>query len=388
MKIRGMKNREFNFTKAAIQNLPIPEKGMVSYRDTKEKGLSIYVTSKGVMSFFVRKRIIGRDERVVLGQFPTMSIEQARKRAQIVKGQVAQGGNPNNEKTQLRGEITFGEMVTKYIECYSKKEKKSWRYDVREFNKFLSHWFKRKLSSITNQDVRNLHQKIRSENGLYQANRLLERVRALYNKAIKEWGWKGVNPTDGIKKYKEIKRDRFLSKDELPRFFKAVSEEPSETIRDYILLSLLTGARKSNVLSMSWKDIDFHHKTWRIPDTKNGEPVVIPLIDQAIDILQKRKETQEDNCPWVFPSKTSASGHLMEPKKAWQRILKNAEIEDLRIHDLRRTLGSYQAITGASLSVIGKSMGHKSQQATQIYARLSTDPVRESLTKAVEAMNI
>jgi integrase len=91
---------------------------------------------------------------------------------------------------------------------------------------------------------------------------------------------------------------------------------------------------------------------------------------------------------WVFPSKRSnaKTPHLSEPKGAWKRIRTAAKIEGVRVHDLRRTLGSWQAMTGASLTVIGKSLGHRSGTATAIYARLALDPVRESMNKAVTAM--
>jgi integrase len=90
---------------------------------------------------------------------------------------------------------------------------------------------------------------------------------------------------------------------------------------------------------------------------------------------------------WVFPS-TGKTGHLVEPKKAWKRILERADLSDLRIHDLRRSLGSWQAATGASLSIIGKSLGHKNINSTAIYARLNIDPVRESMETATSAMMV
>ena len=85
-----MKNL-FNFTKANIQSLPIPKTGKVSYKDEKEKGLSLYITSTGVISFFVRKRVHSRDERIILGNFPDMSVENARKNALKIKSQIAEG---------------------------------------------------------------------------------------------------------------------------------------------------------------------------------------------------------------------------------------------------------------------------------------------------------
>ena len=131
---------------------------------------------------------------------------------------------------------------------------------------------------------------------------------------------------------------------------------------------------------MKWEDIDWNNKVWNIlhTESKNKEKLTIILSAHAINILAKR--TNNDSI-YVFSS-TGKTGHIVEPKSAWKRILKRANIEDLRIHDLRRTLGSYQAIQGASSIIIGKSLGHKSQQATAIYSRLNLDPVRESVESA------
>ncbi len=392
MKTKNEGNK-YNFTKIFIESLEIPEAGQRSYyKDAKVIGLEIMVTSSGHKSFKVTKKKEGKFIRITLGGYPDLSIENARKKALEVNTQLAQGVNPNEEKNQLRKEMVFGDLFALYMERYSKKFKRSWKYDEREVNKFLGHWFRKKISEIKNQEIRLLHEKIRDKNGLYQANRLLERIRAIYNKAI-EWGYKGENPADNIKKFKETSRDRFIQPDELPRIFRALENEENEVTRDYIYISLYTGARKANVLEMSWDEINFTTKEWRIPKTKNGDAISLPLIKEAIEILKERKKQNAKMKlgalprEYVFPSITSQSGHLADPKKAWQRILKEAQIKDLRLHDIRRTLGSYQAITGASLPVIGKSLGHKTSQATQIYARMNLDPVRQSLENAVGLMN-
>ena len=377
-----MTSFKINFTKSNLSQIIPPEKGRRDYYyDLKEKSLILDVTNTGTKSFYLYKRVNGSPERIFLGLHPDISVEQARKLASQKKGEIAFGINPKDKRIAQKTEITFGEMFNQFMERYSKKYKKSWQYDEREVNKFLSHWFKRKASSISRQEIQLLHENIREENGLYQANRLLERIRAIYNKNI-EWGWNGVNPSLGIKKFKEQSRDRFIQPDELPRFFEALNEELNYTIRDYIWISLLTGARKSNVLAMRWNEINFVRREWRIPDTKNGESLTVHLSDQAIEILENRVKSSE----FVFPSDLSSKGYLQDPKKAWARILKKAGIEDLRIHDLRRTLGSWQVATGASLPVIGKSLGHKSSKATEVYARLNLDPVRESVNKATNAM--
>ncbi len=379
-----MPSHRLNFTKVTLLSAPTPEKGKRDYYyDEREKGLVMDVTSTGAKSFYLYRRIEGRPERVFLGRFPDLSVENARTEAQKRKGEIAVGVNPQAEKRKLRAEMTFGELFQLYMTRYSKLHKRSWQYDEREVNKFLSHWFNRRISGITPDEVHRLHAKIGSENGLYQANRLLERLRAILNKAI-EWGWEGPNPAAKVKKYKEKTRDRFLQPDEFPKFFEALADEENGVARDFIIMSLLTGARKSNVLSMRWEEIDFHFRTWRIPETKNGDPLTLPLSDKAIELLNERKQGAESD--WVFPSPRDPFHHLNDPKKAWGRILAKAGIKDLHIHDLRRTLGSYQATTGANSFIIGKSLGHKSQQSTAIYARLNLDPVRESVNKAADVM--
>ena len=388
--------KQINFTKSTLEKLPPSKKGLLYYKDIKEKGLSLYITNNGIITFFIRKRINGQDKRIIIGNFPTISVENARKAVLKIKSEIAQGINPSEEKERLKQEMTFGELFNEFMERYSKKQKTTWQQDEKEVNRLCNHWFKRKISTISNQEIRLFHERLGSESGIYQANRMLERIRAIYNKAI-EWGYKGNNPTANIKKFKEQARDRFIQPDELPRFFKALEQEENAVARDYIYISLYTGARRSNVLAMKWEEINFTSLQWRIPKTKNGESLTIPLSDFAIEILEKRKKDNEKlslemnlqdfQKQWVFPSLTSKSGHLKEPKKAWKRILERAEIKDLRLHDIRRTLGSYQAISGASLQIIGKSLGHKSSQATEIYSRMNLDPVRQSVDKALNLIN-
>ncbi len=426
-------NDTLNFTKALLASLPIPPNGKRhSFKDSRVQGLIIRVTPNGKKTFQLYQKHQGRPVRVTLGSFPDTTIEQARREATKAKGALAAGTNPNIEKDRLRKEITLRQLFDLYMERYSKVEKKSWQYDEREINKFLSHWFNRKISDISKYEIKSLHLRIRENNGLYQANRMLERIRSMYNKAI-EWGWDGSNPTQGIKKFKEKSRDRYVRPNEMPLLLRAIAAEANEVARDYVYISLFTGARKTNVLQMRWEQIDWHNRTWRIPDTKNGEPVTIPLSVKAEEILERRLKASPGN-PWVFPSETSKQGHLTDPKKAWIRIKQRATLAlwnqdneaaalielvaqalpsahdigalfsavakeasrrktelptglmDLRLHDIRRTFGSYQAISGASLQIIGESLGHKSQQSTQVYAKLHNDPVRASIERATEAM--
>lgn len=379
-----MKTKRHNFTKHFIESLPIPKKGIRDYyKDTKVFGLEIMVTNTGLKSFKVRKKKEGKDIRVTLGRYPEMSIEKARDLGLKISSQIAEGVNPNKEEEVVEPEIDFGKLFELYIRQYAQKHKRTYKEDIKQYKRYLSKLKKRKISTISKEDVTKIHNFIGSKHGIYAGNRALSLIQAMYNKGI-EWGWEGKNPAQGIKKFKEKTRDRFLQADEFPRFWGAVMEEGNKEIRDYILISLLTGARQGNVLSMRWEEVHLERKQWRIPETKNGEALTVPLPPLGVDILTMRKEKVRSK--WVFPSATSRSGHLEEPKKGWARILERAGIKDLRMHDLRRTLGSWQAATGATTAIIGKSLGHKNKNTTAIYERLNLDPVKQSVERATDAM--
>ena len=378
--------KKINFTKVSLTALPLPPAGQrETYHDLKTNGLQIRSTSGGVKTFSVFRWVKGsrRPERVTLGRFPDISIEKARTMAAEINATIAKGDNPADAMRKFRDEPTLRDLFADYLERHAKVHKKSWIEDQRQFDRYMKKFSGRKLSSFQPSDFQRLHHKIGEENGNYAANRLLSLLRAMFNRA-KDWGvWTKDNPTQGIKKFKEKSRDRFLQSDELPKFFQALQDEENEAMRDYFLISLLTGARRANVLSMRWADINFDRKEWRIEETKSGDPQTIPLTPEVTSILKERKK-QADSL-FVFPG-IGKSGHMMEPKSGWKRILTRAGLQDLRIHDLRRTLGSWQAATGSSLPVIGKALGHKNASTTSIYARLDIDPVRKSVETANQAM--
>jgi integrase len=372
------------FNKTAIEKLPVPPaRKRAVYRDTKTPYLELRVTDNGVKTFSVFRRIEGEPERITLGRFPAMTVEQASKKAAQVNAQIAAGINPAEIKRAIRGEPTFDKLFKDYIEGYSKPKKRTWRDDEAMYDLHLSKPLGgRKVSSITRPQIKAIHRKITKSGHLYQANRVLSLVSSVFKWAIDEERCED-NPAAGIKRNKEQDRDRWLQADELPRFFEAIAEEPNESLRDYILLSLLTGARRTNMLEMRWADVNLERAEWRIERTKNDDPQTVTLSPEAVEILRNRKPERAEK--FVFTGK-GKRGHLVEPRKGWERILKSAGIDDLRIHDLRGSLGSWQARSGASLAIVGKSLGHKTSKATEIYARMDLDPVRQSVERATSAI--
>jgi len=375
-------------TKARIDGLPVPEKGRRYTYDTKTPGLCVCVTAAGSRTFYLYRWLSGRPQRSRIGRYPDLSIEQARKEAQRLTGDMARGINPQDAKRAARQELTFGAVFADYMERYAKPYKKSWKQDQGQYDRYLKPLAGRKVSAITRADVQRLHSHIGREHGHYSANRALALVSTVFNRCADDV----PNPARGVKRFKEQSRDRFLNAEELRRFFTALEAEPSVAWRDFFTVALLTGARRANVLAMRWDDLDLDRGLWRIPaaDAKGGESLICVLAPPVVGILRRRHDDNGES-PFVFAS-TGKTGHLEEPKKAWRGILERGGFVDadgkntVRIHDLRRTLGSWQAATGASLSIIGKALGHKNVATTAIYARLDLDPVQASVNAAAAAI--
>lgn len=397
------------FTKPEIKGLTLPAEGKYECYDTKVPKLAVRVTAAGSKVFYVIRRTGARVEWVKLGIFPDLTVEQARTEAEKELGKFAAGGNPAADKRKEKLALTLGQAFDHYI-----GGAESGKYAVKSAGELRANWERclgklpdlpakkhgrkrakhpagvdwtdRKLDAITKADIEALHAAI-GETTPILANRVVELLSAVYNRDTErnkdiDRDYIGTNPTVGIKPFKETKRDRFIQPAELPTFFEKLAADTSADFKHFVLLALLTGARRGNVLAARWEDVSLDTMLWRIPETKNGEPVTIPLMPAAAKVLAERAPKPAG---WVFPAE-SKTGHLTPPKKRWQALCKRAKLENLTIHDLRRSLGSWQAINGASLAVIGKSLGHKSVDATMIYARLNVDPVRQSMMTATSAM--
>ena len=369
-----------HFTQKSIETL-LPKEKPYLVRDDEVKGLVVKVYSTGSKTFFLDVLTDGKHDMFKIGAWPDMNVAVVRERATKMRSDLAQGKNPKAEKKEG---ITVGEFFLEYMKRHGDTKKSAKEYRS-IYLKHLDQWKSQPLSGVTRNKIEALH-KAAGKVTPIRANRLLQMLSSMFSLAIL-WGYyKPENPCKGIRKFKEVSRDRFLSGEELGRFFEGLDLTESPAFKDYILLSLFTGARKSNVLGMRWKDIDFERNVWKIPGemSKNGDPMQIPLGPDVLEILRRRRT--EASSIFVLPG-TGKTGHYAEPKKAWVTLLKRAKLEDLRIHDLRRSMGSWMTIGGASLPIVGKALGHKTSQATSIYARLNLDPVRAAMDQAVEAMN-
>ena len=375
---------EFNFTKASLDALPSPTKGWVYHRDLKVRGLYIGVGSTGKKTFLLYRKLKGKPERITIGPYPDLSIEKARGKASELNAAIANGSNPAEVKRGITRELTFSELFTQYIQYHAKVKKVTWKEDEQRYKQYLEKSLANKrISSIDRREISGIHSKITASGHPVVANRVLALISSVFGWALSQ-SYIESNPAKGIKRNKEQGRERFLQPDELPKFFQALNKEENLTVKDFILVSLLTGARRTNVLEMRWDQISLVRKEWHIKLTKNGTPHTVTLAPEIVAILENRKAIAKKS-PYVFPG-NGKTGHLAEPYKGWQRLLSRAGLSNLRIHDLRRTLGSWQAREGASLAIIGKSLNHKDPSTTAIYARLDLDPVRQSVNNATSAI--
>ncbi len=244
----------------------------------------------------------------------------------------------------------------------------------------------RRVTDIVRADISELHYELKDIP--YQANRTLGVLSKMFNLA-EEWGLRpdGSNPCRHVKKYRETKRERFLSTAEITELGRVLSEveasgEESKAAVACIRLLLLTGCRLSEIQKLQWAYVDFDESCLRLPDSKTGAKVV-NIGQSAIEVLNSITRL-EDN-PFVIVG-TKPGAHLTDMQHPWQRIRECAGISDVRIHDLRHTFASAGLALGEGLPMIGKLLGHTRVQTTARYAHLASDPVKQAAERVSEQL--
>jgi len=196
--------------------------------------------------------------------------------------------------------------------------------------------------------------------------------RYIFNCALK-WEVEGLerNPTAGIALFPENnKRERYLKEDEALRLFEALEASPNPLLPFIIAMLLLTGARKREVLTARWADIDLEQRLWRIEFNKTGKTRHVPISDGLLALLEKlpRREGEE----YLFTSPKTGKPFI-SIFHSWDTARRKAGLADLRIHDLRHSFASYVINAGRSLYEVQKLLGHTQVKTTQRYAHLSHD---------------
>lgn len=372
-------------TDAIVRALPAPAKGNRVTYDAAVKGFGVRVTANGSRAFVFnyRLRATGRERRYTIGRFPDWTTTAAREEARRLRRCVDGGADPLAELETERQAETVAELAQRFTDQHLPKLRLSTQTEYRAVIKdfILPALEHRKVADAVFTDIDALHRKMTKAGAPYRANRAVAVCSKMFNLAIK-WGWCAKNPAVGVERNQEQKRHRYLSADELIRLTEALAAHHDQQAANMFRLLLLTGARRGEVQSMRWADLDLEAAVWTKPGAMTKQKTLhrVPISEAACALLRSLREAAPNDAEFVFAGR--GGGHRVELKKAWAAFRKQANLGDARIHDLRHTYASVLASAGLSLPVIGALLGHSQPATTARYAHLLDDPLRAATERA------
>ena len=366
--------------------------------DTDVKGFGVRCQREAKV-YVLKKRVRGRSRWFTIGRHGSpWTPKSAKKEAERILGGIADGEDPAAVRTAERNKVTVSGLCDRYLEDYAKEHKRPSSYQMDKANienhvkPLLGNLF---VVDVTLGDIDKFKRDVkvgksarpRKEGqqggssvtgGPGVANRCIALLSKMFNLA-ERWGIRnaGSNPCRNIDKYKENKREKFLSDKELAQLGEVLAQADSNgTETPYsiaaIRLLIFTGARRGEILTLEWDHVDFDRAMMFLPESKTGQKVVY-LSAPALETLASVPRLE--NNPYVICGLKFAA-HLVNLAKPWGRISKAANLKGVRLHDLRHSFASIAASGGLSLPMIGKLLGHTQSATTQRYAHLAADPVR------------
>ncbi|HUO08493.1 MAG TPA: tyrosine-type recombinase/integrase [Phycisphaerae bacterium] len=438
----ALSENRFPFTKRELESKVCPPSGKADksgrayFYDGGARvcfpGLAFCITESGTRSYYYCYNVNGQAKRAKLGAFEAMTVDEARDKA---KALATSGTDPMEARTAARKDkATLEDLWNAYESQHLRHKKDATRKEfTRLYDAHLAPLKGKRLTDVDRETCAAIHKRIGAKSQ-YTANRVLAILSAMFKAHGGEFGlpddW---TPTAKIKRYPEQARDRVLSPEELAAILQAIDADENETVRDYFRMMLYTGSRKGKLAEMAWQQISIQRKTWTVPGMlmKNGAPLVVNLVDDAISILNRRADNNPADSPYVFPArlitaeqvamvrKLHADGKASraiaralgisqsavmraidpafkaeEPRpfvgasKAWERILTRAGITTRTTpHDLRRTFVTGLLESGAPLMHVAASVGHRSMETTtKHYAVARQSKVADAVKAGVASM--
>ena len=259
------------------------------------------------------------NKRVVIGRYPRMTPDQARREAQKLLGRVAAGDDPAEQRAEARSMPTLGEAFDKYMAANPNRVANTVRLYRQNLRVNLGDWLKRPLDTITRQDVEDRFNHITAKHGWAGANQTLSMLRSIYRRPCVDHE-NLRNPVElwiaAGGRFNKMRRRRISGPAEvLPRWragIEALDLEPA--VRDIFLIGFYTGMRRGEIVSLCWERIDLDQRILRVEETKTGEPLELPITRQLAAIFERRLEDIERPAAqpegWVFPSSKSGTGHV------------------------------------------------------------------------------
>ena len=373
-----MVNRIPRITKRSVDAIKVGGTDTV-YWDGELTGFGLRVRRSGRKSYVVQTRIAGKLCWFTIGPHGPLNPDQARARALEILACAKKGIDPRDADARREAEPSMADLGRRFLEEYvpvhcKPSTREEYRRSVRLFVDPVIGELR--VPEVQRKDIAALHHGLRDKP--YQANRTLGVLSKMFSLA-EVWGWRpdGSNPCRHVKRYKEHKRERFLSPEETERLGQVLREDEEEmpsAVAAFRLL-LLTGCRMSEIRDLRWEYVK--DDCIELPDAKTGGRVV-PLGPEARAVLSAIPR-DEDN-PWVIAGRLPGS-HLTDLQRPWRRIRKQAGLEGVRIHDLRHSFASRALALGESLTMIGKLLGHTQVQTTARYAHLARDSIQTAAAR-------
>ena len=381
--------RHQSLSSRAVERLKV-ERDTVFW-DRELTGFGVRVYPSGGKVYVAQARGPDGPKRVTVGRHGVLTAEQARRRAALIIARVKAGETPVPEPMAAKqaGGPTVADCAERFLEEYAAARYKpatlAWtrtmvrRYIVPELGKLA-------LETVERSQVMALHHRLYASPST--ANMVVRTLSLMYRLA-EGWGLvpEGCNPCRSVAKYPQRKRERFLTDEEFVRLGKVLDEavarggvSPSAVAA--LRLLMLTGSRKSEILTLRWEHVVLEAGELRLPDSKTGARVV-PLSPSAVKVLAALPRSPDT--PWVIPGRKPGT-HLRALADAWEVIRARAALEGVRIHDLRHSFASRALALGESLPVIGKLLGHSQMETTSRYAHLARDSVHESAARITESL--
>ncbi len=301
---------QFFFNPYILDNLPTPATGFDVVQDISEPNLRLYVTSRGAKTFFVRKRVHGRDRRIIIGSYPEMDIETAR-------GMVATVLLDASKKIPTRRKkLSFHDFWEIFLKNKVRRSEDSEVKLVRAVNLHLNDLFDKNLDEITRDDIKAVISKI---GGRVIAARMQEVIASIFKYAV-EQGYVKVSPASGLQKIEQARRISPLNDEKVLRLIDVIKSQETDVMRNAFLMLIYSFLPKNKVLSMRWDELDFNHYLWK----------GWPLSDVAVVLLENMPEGGD----WVFMGR--CKNHLADPRTAWHNVAVAAGMPNLRMDDVHK----------------------------------------------------
>lgn len=358
--------------------------------DRQVKGLGLRITPAGARAYILNYRVGGRERRATLARASEISLKAARERAGAELAAV-RGGEVDllDRRRKTKEAPTVNDLLEQYFGTFVPDRIATGRMTqttARKYRNQADNYLRpalgsRRVADVTRFDVENMAKPLAGTPTL--RNRVLAFASRVFTLA-EHWEMRPqrTNPVRGVDRAKEQARDRVLAASELAALSAALDErEASHPFAvGAVRVAAMSGLRISECLSMRWENISFETGRATLPRTKTGRRVV-PLAAPVLDLLSRLPRI--NGCPWVFAgARNGAPVTYKTTRDLFATACELAGLEDLRLHDLRRSVATNLAAAGVNAYTLRDVLGHATLAMSNRYVRGAGDALTEAMERA------